>query len=117
MQDEAIISTSSQASTAKPQQPKVGGRRSLEKTSWLQDSNAGGGGKTALEELEDSLENNQPFDQFKGKTTNYSDDIYSTKIDMSNVTAEQRQRALKAEQEIVGSATTNRHIAEERNQV
>ena len=107
-----MSTTSSAAKTASEAPAKkqpVGGKRALEKTSWL-------GGSAALEELEDD-NSSVPFDQFKGKTTNYTDDIYSTSIDHSRVTNDQKKRALDAERDIAGAATTNRHVAEERNQI
>jgi len=56
--------------------------RTLEKTTWVS-----GGPATNLANL-DSLEdgdNHQPYNQFAGKKTNYSDNIYSTTLDMSKV--------------------------------
>ena len=47
----------------------------------------------------------QPFDQFKGKKTSYTDDIYTTKLDMSKVTKEQKQYADRVEKEITGQST------------
>ncbi len=65
-EDEAILSMSTSASNktqaaAAPAQSKVGGRRSLEKTSWLQDSGATSAKIAALEDLEDD-NSHQPFD-------------------------------------------------------
>lgn len=47
--------------------------------------------------LDDDEDDNQLFDQFKGKKTTYHDDIYTTKIDQSKVTEEIKLLASKFE--------------------
>ena len=81
------------------------------KTTLVADANALG----ALED--DAGRSSQPFNQFAGKSTTYTDDFYSTKLDMASVSREQQQRAMQIENEIIGTKSSNRHVAEERNQV
>lgn len=90
MEDEAIISASNQqpVNPGPKAKPAAGRERTLEKTSWLSGSSAK---FDALADLESSLEGSskKPFNQFEGKKTNYSDNIYSTNLDMSKVSREQ----------------------------
>ena len=88
----------------------------MQKTSWLPSSSATGKTLDSLDDLESSGgANSRPFDQFQGKKTNYSDDIYSTHIDMTQVSREQQMHAAQVERDITGTVTSNRHMAEERN--
>ena len=92
--------------------------RTLVKTSLVADASKGGtfvGAKMSLEDFGNSQGGS--FNQFAGKTSTYSDDLYSTKLDMSNVSRDVQQRAMQVEKQIMGTATSNRHVAEERNQV
>lgn len=57
------------------------------------------------------------FNQFEGKKTTYSDDLYSTKLNIASISKEQQDRAWRVERDITSTTTKNRHIAEERNQV
>jgi len=57
------------------------------------------------------------FNQFAGKKTTYTDDHYSTPLNMSQVSREQQQRAMAVEREVMQQSTKNRHVAEDRNQV
>lgn len=111
-EDEAIISASNQTTSAPQQASKPGRERALEKTSWLSSSSANLG---ALNDLESAFGDHKPFNQFEGKRTNYSDNIYSTSLNMNKVTKEQQQRAMRVERDIMGQTTSNRHMAEERN--
>lgn len=53
-----------------------------------------------MSKLEDE-DNNEPFDQFKGKQTHYNWEIYSTQLpDASTLTQEQLKRADILEKEI-----------------
>lgn len=117
-EDEAIISASnsvvqSQSQQQQQKQGRGGNERALQKPSWMSQG-AEASKIAALEEL-DSANDSKPFNQFEGKKTNYSDDIYSTKLDYSNVSEEKKQHALKVEREIERASTKNRHMAEERN--
>lgn len=123
-EDEAIISTSNNIST--PRQHAAGGGngkvnsnrdRALVKTSLVADANIDNINTTLEDDSTLAGRSGRPYDQFQGKSTTYNDDIYSTKIDMTKVSKEQQRKAMQIESEIQGAATSNRHVAEERNQV
>jgi len=60
--------------------------------------------------LED-FDDGQKFDQFKGKKSTYDESLYTTKIDQSKITAEQKEKAAKYEKEILKQASDgNRHL-------
>ena len=76
---------------------------------------------TAAGSLESSRDSAGPWDQFAvnekqfGLTTDYDENIYTTKIDKSHPNHKQRVAdAEKKAREIERSSTTNAHVAEER---
>ena len=119
LEDEAIMSLSNVAqpragASEQNSMPRRPQERELQKTTWVM-GDAKGACLDTLDDFGGSA--SQPFDQFAGKKTNYSDNIYSTQLDMSQVSEETRQRAKAVEQDVLGAASSNRHMAEERNQV
>jgi hypothetical protein len=66
--------------------------------------------------------NNTSWDQFAaneklfGVKTNFDEDVYTTKLDRSAADFKERERkAQRIANEIIGTATSNSHVAEERN--
>ena len=57
------------------------------------------------------------YDQFEGKSTTYDFNMYSTTIDESKVTNDIKQRAEQVEYQLANTAASNKHLAEERNQI
>jgi|Transcript_19309 PAB1-binding protein PBP1 len=119
-EDEAIISTSNAvpkqqnaAAATSARGQRRGAERALEKTSWL--SGASSAALNTLEELDSSMPTQ--FNQFAGKKTDYSDEHYSTPLNLAAVSKEKQQQALEIERQVMSQVSKNRHLAEERNQV
>lgn len=86
-EDEAIISASnstSQQPAAASNSSRRGAERTLQKTSWISNDTSAAIG--TLEELTDSMHGG--FNQFEGKKTDYSDELYTTKLNMDKVSRE-----------------------------
>lgn len=116
--DEAIISTSNttismQSQPADNENKGERRERALQKTSWLPKNESGK--LETLDELGGSVSGE--FNQFAGKKTDYTDDHYSTPLNMAAISKEKQQYAMKVEREITSAVAKNRHVAEDRNQV
>ena len=113
--DDAIVSIEENATVPQMQKSKTDvvkkQRRELTK--------ANIDGKFSGQTLEDIIktEGTGTYDQFKGKHTSYDEGKYTSKLDESKITAEQRSVAEKAEREIMTAVSDNRHLAEERGQI
>lgn len=71
------------------------------------------GGEKMSKKLEDD-DPSEPFDQFKGKQSDYNWEIYSTKLPPeSSMTREQIARATKLEQELTHGETVDPDAKEE----
>ena len=84
---------------------KAGGERELQKFQFGAADNS-----KVLNTLEDQ-DDDEYFDQFKGKKTTYKDEIYNSKIDYSKVTDKDRAKAEAVEKAILQkSADGNVHL-------
>jgi PAB1-binding protein PBP1 len=68
-----------------------------------------------LDDFSKNDKSSKPYDQFAGKKSTYNENMYTSKIDYSKVTADQKTFAEKMEKSINSSdAKGNLHIMEER---
>ncbi|KII90025.1 hypothetical protein PLICRDRAFT_29180 [Plicaturopsis crispa FD-325 SS-3] len=106
---------------------KAPARQNRELQAWQPDPDSSGA-STTLTQGDDLTfghsANNTSWDQFAaneklfGVKTGFDEDLYTTKLDRSAADFKERERkAQKIANEIIGSATNNPHIAEERNMV
>ena len=91
--DEAIITTTSSSQSDKQKGERQQNReRELQKTSWLPKD-----GSSALMTLEDSSligdSAGKKYDQFHGKKNTYNEHDYTTKLNMDEISHEQKMRA------------------------
>ncbi len=70
-----------------------------------------------MESLDES-DDGRKYNQFEGRKSTYHENLYTTRLDESQLTEEQKRTGQKLEREILGQVTEgNIHLAEERNQL
>ncbi|CDW80975.1 UNKNOWN [Stylonychia lemnae] len=90
----------------------TGNLQKLQSNTWRRNADS-----EAFSSLHDD-DPNEKFDQFKGKKSTYDESLYTSKLDESQLTKEQKVYAKKIEKDILTQpAEGNRHLAEERNQM
>ena len=67
-----------------------------------------------LDDLGGTKEGKAKFNQFDGKKSSYKEEFYTSKLDESKITQEQKQKAQKVEKEINSLQSLNKHQLEDR---
>ena len=63
------------------------------------------------------MDKDAKYDQFENRNTDYEFSKYSTEIQEGKITEDLKRRAQEVENDILNQKATNKHQAEERNQI